>query len=74
MGGLFFLVFFFFLGDLKWFQMLLGMTNRLRISTAASLTDEHLCNSFDKPGECKSNPTLASRRKAVERLMHFLLT
>lgn len=33
--------FFFSLKDLKWFQMLLGMTNRLRISTAASPTDAH---------------------------------
>lgn len=28
--------FFFWGGDLKWLQMLLGMTNRLRISAAAS--------------------------------------
>lgn len=27
--------------DLKWFQMLLGMTNRSRISTATSSTDDH---------------------------------
>lgn len=51
--------------------MLLGMTNRIRISTAASPTDDHLCNSFDGPAECKSTPTLASWRKAVERLMRF---
>lgn len=51
--------------------MLLGMTNRLRISTAASPTDDHLCNSFDGPAECKSTLNLASWRKAVERLMCF---
>lgn len=57
-GPSFFLLSFF--EDLKWFQMLLGMTNRLRISTAASPTDDHLCNSFDGPAEYKSTPTLAS--------------